>query len=52
MKAYEIEHVHYSTEEYWVIYDNIDNKYRGRYEDLQTAMEDCDLFNELWEEDQ
>lgn len=49
-KRYELEHYTYDGE-YWIIYDHVANKYRGRYDDINTAIEDCDFFNDIWEED-
>ena len=53
-RRYELELVSHGDRfgggEYWIIYDNVDNKYRGRYDDVNTAIEDCDFFNESWED--
>lgn len=48
-KRYELEL--FAQGEYWMIYDNVDLKYRGRYDDINTAIEDLDFFNECWDED-
>ena len=51
-KRYELEHWQDGSTlgEYWIIYDNVDHNYRGRYDHINIAIEDCDFFNEMWED--